>query len=733
MTYTDLRFKPGINKEITPYSEENGWVDCDKIRFRFGYPEKLNGWEKNSSKTFLGLCRGLHEWVALNGEKFLGVGTEQKYYIKQGTDYKDITPIRETTSAGDVTFSATNGSPVIAVTDVNHGCVVNDFVTFSGAASLGGNITAAILNQEYQITEIVNGNLYKISARTVSTIESITITGGLNATAVNANSSDTGNGGSSVVGTYQVGTGLNSSVDGTGWGAGLFAGTNNGALQTTLNEGGTLTAGDTTITLTSATGIVASDVVLIGGTELVLVGGISSNNLTGCTRGHLGTTATSHANSSIVRLASGNADGADDFNGWGLGVATGTQTTTTNLRIWSHDNFGEDLIFNERNGQLFYWDKTNGVSTRGIELSTLTGTPTSVPQKAAQVLLSDRDRHVIVFGADGFGATSSTAKGDGVQDPMLIRFSDQENPIDWFPTTTNTAGDLRIDSGSKIMQAVETRQQILVFTDVAIYAMQFIGPPFTFGINLISSNISIASPRAAVAVDDAVYWMGAAEFYGYSGAVQRIPCTVRDHVFNDFNTAQSDKVVAGANISFSEVWWFYPSQSSDENDRYVVFNYLENIWFVGTLDRTAWLDRGISALPVATGTDNYLFNHETGAKADGAAMTSFIESGDLGISDGNQFTFVSRVLPDLNFRETNVNNTTVNFILNAKNAPGQSAQTTVTDTVTKSSNVPVDQYTSQYQTRLRGRSFTFKVQSTDADVLWRLGIPRVDIRPDGRK
>jgi len=263
--------------------------------------------------------------------------------------------------------------------------------------------------------------------------------------------------------------------------------------------------------------------------------------------------------------------------------------------------------------------------------------------------------------------------------------------------------------------------------------MQFIGPPFTFGINLISSNISIASPRAAVAVDDAVYWMGSAEFYGYTGAVQRIPCTVRDHVFNDFNTAQSDKVVAGANISFSEVWWFYPSLSSDENDRYVVYNYQEDIWFIGTLARTAWLDRGISALPVATGTDNYLFNHETGAKADGAAMTSFIESGDLGISDGNQFSFVSRVLPDLNFRDTNVNNTTVDFILNAKNAPGQVAQTTNTDTITKTSNVPVDQYTSQYQTRLRGRSFTFKVQSTDADVLWRLGIPRVDIRSDGRR
>ncbi len=731
MAYTDLRFKAGINKEITPYSEENGWVNCDKVRFRFGYPEKLNGWEKNSGNAFLGLCRGLHEWVALNGERFLGAGTEKKYYIKQGTSYNDITPIRSTTSAGDVTFAATNGSPVITVTDVNHGCVVNDFVTFSGAASLGGNITAAILNQEYQVTEVVNGSEYKVSARSVSTIPSITVTGGLNATAVNANSSDTGNGGSSVVGTYQIGTGLNSSVEGAGWGAGLWGGTNNSAFQTTIAED--LDASETGVDVATGQGsnFANNDIVLVG-SELMTVSSVATDTLT-VARGANGTSPATHSNGANIFLTLGNTDSSDNFNGWGEAPAAGTQTATTNLRIWSHDNFGEDLIFNERNGQVFYWDRTNGVTTRGIELSTLTGTPTSVPQKAAQILLSDRDRHVIAFGADGLGASPSAAKGDGSQDPMLIRFSSQENPIDWYPTTTNTAGDLRIDSGSKIVQAVETRQQILVFTDIAIYAMQFIGPPFTFGINLISSNISIAAPKAAVAVDDAVYWMGAAEFYTYNGAVQRLPCTVRDHVFNNFNSAQSDKVVAGSNISFSEVWWFYPSASSDENDSYVVYNYQEGIWFIGTLDRTAWLDRGISALPVGTGTDNYLFNHEVGAKADGAAMTSFIESGDLGVSDGNQFSFVTRVIPDLNFRDTNVDNTTVDFILSAKNAPGQVAQTTNTDTITKTSNVPVDQYTSQYQTRLRGRSFTFKVQSTDADVLWRLGIPRVDIRSDGRR
>ena len=837
MAYTDLRFKPGINKEITSFSEGNGWVDCDKIRFRFGYPEKLNGWEKNSPNSFLGACRGLHEWVALSGEGFLGVGTQLKYYIKQGTGFNDITPIRLTTGAGDVTFAATNGSSTITVTDINHGAVDNDFVTFSGATSLGGAITADILNQEYQIASVTDGNTYTIQARTVSSISSITDGGSLNPTLVNANSSDTSNGGSSVVGVYQVGTGLNSSVAGTGWGAGLFGGTNNGAFQTTIAEDLDTSEKDVTLASSQISNFAVDDIIIVNSelmtvtdTFIVTVANPGSGNkyylngtlqatvslvegrtykfdqsdssnashplrfsttsdgthgggseyTTGVTtvgtpgsagaytqivvagsaptlyyycsnhsgmggtantptdgplivnRGTEGTTAATHTNGDVLRLAEGNTDGANDFNGWGEGVATGTQTATTGLRIWSHDNFGEDLIFNERNGQIFYWDKTNGVETRGVELSTISGTPRSVPQKSAQVLLSDRDRHVIAFGSDGLGASSDT-QGDGTQDPMLIRFSSQENPIDWYPTDTNTAGDLRIDTGSKIVQAVETRQQIAVFTDIAVYAMQFIGPPFTFGINLVSSNITIASPKAAIAVNDIVYWMGSAEFYSYAGSVQRIPCTVRDFVFNDFNTSQIEKVVAGSNVSFAEVWWFYPSSSSSENDRYVVFNYQENIWYVGTLSRTAWLDRGIGSVPVATSDDSYLYNHETGAKDDGSAMTAFIESGDMDITDGNQFSFISRVIPDLNFRETNVNDTTVNFIFNAKNAPGQTAQTTSTDTITKTSNTPVDQYTSQYQTRLRGRSFTFKIQSTDADVLWRLGIPRVDIRQDGRR
>jgi len=681
----------------------------------------------------LGLCRGLHEFVALSGEKFLGVGTEEKFYIKQGTAFKDVTPIRLTTSAGDVTFAATDGSPVLTVTDTNHGCIVNDFVTFSGAATLGGTITANVLNQEYQVTEVVNGNTYKVSARTVSTIESITVSGGISATAVNANSSDTGNGGGSVVGTYQIGSGLNSSVQGgVGWGAGLWGGTTDGALVGQLNEA--LDASETTITLDSTTGIVANDVILVD-SELIKVGGISSNDLTGCTRGHLGTTAATHADNSVVLLAVGNTAVSNDFVGWGEPINTDSVSAASTLRIWNQDNFGEDLILNDRNGSIYYWDKTNGVGTRAKALTDSglgLGTRTSVPTVALQVLLSDRDRHVIAFGADGLGASSTATDGSGSQDPLLIRFSSQENPVQWYPTASNTAGDLRISSGSTIVQAVETRQQILVFTDVSIHAMQFLGPPFTFGINLISENITISSPKAAVAVDDAVFWMGTAEFYAFTGAVQRIPCTVRDYVFNDINTAQSDKIVAGANVSFSEVWWFYPSADSTENDRYVVYNYLEKLWFIGNLARTAWLDRGISSLPLAAGTNNFLYNQEVGAQDDGGAMTSFIESGDMSITDGNQFSFINRVIPDINFRET-VDTSSLNIILETKNFPGQTDQNSSTNTVSKTSSTPVDQYTNQYFTRLRGRSFTLKLQSTDANVLWRLGVPRVDIRPDGRR
>ena len=713
MPLTKLQFKPGINREVTSYSNEGGWRDCDKIRFRFGYPEKMGGWQKFTEVTYDGTVRALHNWIALDGSDFLGLGSHLKYYIEEGQTLNNITPIRSTTSAGDVTFAATNGSATITVTDVGHGAFQFDFVTFSGAASLGGVITATVLNQEYQVSRVVDANTYEITS------------------AVAANSSDSGNGGSSTVGTYQINVGLDTAVGGTGWGAGLYYGVTNGALQTTVNEGGTLTAGDTTITVTSTTGIVASDVVLIGD-ELILVGGVSSNDLTSCTRGHSGTTAASHADGSVVRLALGNADSADDFSGWG-DAASGGLTTTTQIRLWSHDNFGEDLLINPRDDEIYYWDRTNNVTTRAVKLNTITGTKRSVPTKAKQVLVSDRDRHVIAFGSDGLNSSSSATDGDGIQDPLLIRFSDQENPTEWFPTATNTAGDLRLGAGSTFVQAVETKREILVWTDTALTSMRFIGPPFTFGLQQLSSNTTIMSPNAAVATEDFVFWMGIDTFYVYAGQTQTLPCTVKDKVFLDFNLTQKDKVIAGINSEFSEVTWFYPSASATDNDKYVTYNYSEKVWYFGTLSRTAWLDRGTRNFPIATG-NSLIYNHEIGYDDDGSSMDSFIESAAIDIGDGDKFTYLRKVIPDLTFDgSTNLASPQATFTVKARNNPGADFTNTQAGTSTRTQSTPVETYTEQLDLRVRGRSFALRVESNALGSKWKLGSPRVDIRQDGRR
>ena len=641
MPLTKLQFRPGVNRETTSYTNEGGWFDCDKVRFRFGTPEKIGGWEKQSSNSFLGTCRALHPFVALSGESYLSVGTHLKYYINEGGAYNDITPLRETTAAGAVTFSATDGSSTITVTDTNHGALENDFVTFSGAVTLGGTITADILNQEYQITAIVNSNTYEIEARAVASLADITIDGQYTPTLVVANASDTGNGGASVVGAYQVNTGLDTTVAGTGWGAGTWG------------------------------------------------------------RGAWGSAASLTAIGSI-------------------------------LRIWGHDNFGEDLVFNIRDGGLFYWDKSTSSApfARAVALSDLAGADPTTPTIAKQVLVSDRDRHIIVFGCD-------PENDIGVQDPLLIRFSDQGNPIVWQSLATNTAGDLRIGSGSQIITAVETRQQMLVFTDVSLHAMQFLGPPFTFGINEISTNITIAGPLASIAVEDTVFWMGREEFYVFNGQVQKLPCSVRSYVFNDFNETQAEKVTAGVNSSFSEVWWLYPSAGSDNIDRYVVYNYQEQVWYYGTLARSVWLDRGINQFPLAAGLDGYLYLHERGlddgSTTPAVAISAYIESSQMDIGDGENFVFMRRLIPDLTFDSSTAASPQADFTLQTRNYPGGPYLQTSTDAVTRTATVPVEQFTNQVNLRLRGRSFALKIASSDTGVAWRLGSPRVDIRPDGRR
>jgi hypothetical protein len=698
MPLTALKFKPGINRETTSYSNEGGWFTCDKIRFRFGYAEKIGGWSAYSDSTFLGTSRALFSWVSLDGTKFLGIGTNLKYYIADGSIYYDITPIR-TTTTNATTFSATNGSAVITVTDNGHGAKLNDFVTFSGAATLGGTVTATVLNAEHQITEIVNNNSYKI---TVSSA---------------ANSSDSGNGGGSVTSVYQINTGLDTNFFGTGWGAGVFGGTTLSLPSTAINDGSGLTASATSVTVDSAASFSNTGFLKIDD-EIMEYTAKTSTTFTGLIRGALGTTAATHADNATVIEAT---------FGWGM------QATTTipgeNLSNWTHDNFGEDLLINVRNGGIYYWDRTSGTSARAVELSSLSGSA-SAPSVAKQIMISDQDRHIIAFGCD-------SEANPGTQDPLLIRFGSQESLIAWQSLATNTAGELRLSTGSEIIVAIQTKQQILIYTDVSLHGMQFLGPPFTFGLTEISRNVTIASPNAAVAVNDFVFWMGSKEFYVYSGTVARLPCTVLDYVFSDFNRDQIGKVMAGHNSSYGEVWWFYPSSSATENDRYVIYNYQEKVWYFGNLNRTAWVDRGINQYPIAASTDNKLYYHEFG-QDDGStnpasAISANIESSQIDIGDGDKFTFIRRLIPDVTFRDSTNETPRANLVVKTRNFPGVTFSETSSDTVSQSASSPIELFTEQVHLRLRGRSFAFRIESDVTGVMWRLGTPRLDIRPDGRR
>jgi len=703
MPFTKLQFKPGITSDITSYSNEGGYVDGDKIRFRLGFPEKIGGWEKYSATQYLGSARSLHNWSALDGSNFLGIGTTFKYYIEEGLSFNDITPERATTTNG-ITFAATNGSATITATDSAHGAVEGDFVTISGAASLGGTITAAVLNIEHQIVTVPNANTYTITA------------------SVNANGSDTGTGGSGVDGVYQINTGLDTTVGGTGWGAGLFGGITTSALQTQLNEA--LDDSETAIDVDDETGMTTANDVILVDEELMLVANTGDDNTMTVTRGHSGTTAVAHDDNTLVRLAVGNASGSSDFSGWG-DAASGGVTTTGELRIWSEDNFGEDLLLNPRDGQIYYWDKSDNLSTRAVEISTETGA-SDTPTVAKQIMVSDQDRHVIAFGTNTIGTT--------IQDPLLIRFSSQESLLDWTPTATNTAGDLRLGGGSEFIQAVETKQAILVFTDKTLHAMKFIGPPFTFGLQELSKNITIISPKSAVPVGDVVYWMGRDTFYIYSGGqTQQIPCTVKDKVFLDINTEQFDKVFGGVNSEFNEIIWFYPSASSTDNSNYVIFNYADNTWYYGTLARDAWIDRGLRTNALAAG-GGYVFNQEIGFDDDGVAMDSFVETAPIDIGDGEKFVFIKRIIPDITFSGSSaLSSPSATFTLKARNFPGVNFTDTDTGTTSRTSTSPVEAFTEKLDVRVRGRSFALRIESDSLGCKWKLGSPRVDIREDGRR
>jgi hypothetical protein len=622
-------FKPGINKELTAYANEGGWFDSNLVRFRKGLPEKIGGWVKRNVNTFISRGRALHAWTALSGTQYLGIGATQKYYVLEGSNYYDVTPIRLTTSAGDVTFSASNGDATITVSDTTHGAVKNDFVTFSGASSLGGNVTAAVLNQEYQIATIVNANSYTIEAKDTS---GVTVT---------ANSSDSGNGGSSVVGVYQINVGLDVYVPSSGWGA----------------------------------------------------------------------------------------------SGWGEGTFGSVEalSNTNQLRIYSHDNFGEDLVFNVRNGGVYYWDTSGGTSSRAVSLSNLSNANLP-PTVALQVLVSDIDRHVICFGADPIVDSSRS----GTIDPMLIAFSDQEDVTQWEPLPTNTAGSLRLSAGSSIIGALRARQETLIWTDTSLYSLSFVGQPFTFGVNLVNEGVGLVGPNAAINTPKGIFWMDKKGFYGYTGQVQSLPCSVLDYVFSDINDSQSFQIFAFSNKAFDEVGWFYCSTDAINIDRYVVYNYNENVWSIGQLSRNAWLDEGVFEKPIATHeistNSSCIFNHEVGNDDDGSAMQNvFIESSDFDLGEGDMFQHISRVIPDVKFTGTGSTGSSgqkLDFVLKRRNFPGESLTTVSTSSCFSN--------TTKLDTRLRGRQAVLRVQSNDDDtndlgMSFRLGATRLDVKPDGKR
>ena len=616
MPLSKVQFNPGVDKEGTEYTADAGWFDSDKIRFRKGRPEKIGGWQKYITDAFLGIARSLHSWSSLESIKYIGVGTNLKFYVAEGASFNDVTPIRSTTSAGDVTFAATNGSSTITVSDTAHGAVVNDFVTFSDAATLGGNITATVLNQEYQIASVPNTSSYTIVAKDTSGSE------------VTANSSDTGNGGSSTVGAYQINTGLNAFVSGTGWCAGAWG---------------------------SAT--------------------------------------------------------------WGSATSV---SAAGQLRLFSQDNFGEDLIFNPRGGGIYYWDESSGTGNRAINATALAGA-SNVPTVALQVMVSDIDQHVIAFGTNPIGSSNI--------DPLFVRFSDQENAADWTPTATNTAGGVRINSGSEIIGAVQARQEILIWTDVSLHSMRFVGSPFIFEFTRLSTDVSMISPNAAVNARGAVYFMDRGNFYVYNGSVQPLPCSVKEHVFSNLNQDQAFKVFAAENNAFNEVIWFYPiGTGNTEVSNYVSYNYAENLWAVGTLARGTWIGYGGRKKPLATtaidGGSNYLYEHEVGFDDDDQPMTAFIESGDLELGDGEYFMYMSRILPDFTF-SGNSSDASADIVVKGSNFPLESSTTISTSTVTPSST--------QSFIRNRARHAVVRIESSGSGYGWRLGTLRFDMRQDGRR
>jgi hypothetical protein len=623
MPLKKLTFKSGVSRENTRYTTESGWYDCDKVRFRQGTPEKIGGWARVSSDTFLGICRSLWAWTTLPGYPLVGVGTNLKFYIQDGGQYYDITPYRTGVISLTDCFT-TDGTTTVQVTDVAHGCITGDFVTISNVSSSGGDVNGipdADLEGNFQVT-IIDADNYTIVSPTTAT------------------SSGTPTGVTADV-QYEINTGSPVQVALIGWGVG----------------------------------------------------------------------------------------------GWGLG-GWGGGAVTSQIRLWSQSNFGEDLVFGPRGGGIYYWDTSAGVTARGVNLATEPGA-SDVPTVQNYILVSDVSRFVFAFGCNDYSGSTS--------DPMLIRWSDQEDALNWTPSAINQAGSLRLSRGSQIITAIQSRQEVLVWTDAALYALQNLGAPVGWGAQLVGENISIVSQNAVAYSNGVAFWMGVDKFYVYSGTTKTLNCNLRQYIFSDININQFQQVCSGTNEGFNEVWWFYPSADSEVIDRYVIYNYLEDIWYYGNLGRTAWIDSGLLVYPLAATYSNNLVDHEFGVDDNETPtpqpIAAYIESAETDLDDGDSFMFVKRVLPDVTFRGSTAVSPSGTLTLRplANSGSGYLSPASIGGTssnadatVVRTATVPIEAFTGQVYIRLRGRQISVRFESEALGVQWQLGSLRLDMQADGR-
>lgn len=618
MALQKIQFRPGVNRDQTNYSNEGGWYECDKIRFRSGFPQKIGGWLKASPTAILGVCRQLFGYITSFSDNLLAVGTNVKVYLETGSTYVDITPTRAvytsiTTPSTDNCFDTTNGSTTVNVNITGHGAVTGDYVTFAGAAAVGG-VPAAALNTNHYIT-FVDANNFTI---TVTTAATSTVTNG---------------GGTAITAYFDISPGAAISVYGYGWGAGAWG-----------------------------------------------------------------------------------------AGGWGSGSVI---PVVTLQRDWWFDQFDNDLVMNIREGTIYYWPYSASITGRAVPLSSLGGAA-DVPNKAMQILVSQNDKHLLAFGCQPYAGLSTD------YDPLLIRWASQDDPGMWTPLVTNSAGFLRVSRGSAIIRDIATRQEILVFTEATVSSLQFLGTSDVFGIQELADNISIIGPRAVITANNMTFWMGHDKFYAYSGRVETLPCSLRNHVFENLNYDQTDQIICGTNEGWNEIWWMYPTANSQTNNAYVIYNHLERIWYYGSIERTAWLDSPLREYPQAIG-GQYLYNHEQGVNDDVAPMPAFITSSDFDIADGEQFTLVKRILPDVDFNGSTASTPQVLMTFKPRNFPGSNYMPEAEEAVTRSTTVPVQQYTEQVFIRARARQMGFKISSVDLGVQWQLGSPRLDGRPDGKR